>query len=76
MKTILQRLSLETPVFFKKLRALGLSVSSIGTALVSIPGVPSKVNAIGAQLIWIGLTVAAVAQLTVKNPEQINNASS
>jgi hypothetical protein len=72
MKEILNRLFFsDTPKFFKRLRALGLSLSAVGTTIVMIDGVPAKVSAIAAQLIWIGAVIAAVSQLTVDNPEDL-----
>lgn len=72
MKEILNRLFFsDTPKFFKRLRALGLSISAVGTSLIAIPGIPEKVAAIGGTLIWVGAIVAAVSQLTVDNPEDL-----
>lgn len=71
MKEILDRLTAETPKFFKRLRAFGLSLSAAGGAIVAIPGVPENVKHIAGHFIWIGAVVAAVSQLAAQNPEEL-----
>lgn len=71
MKTFFKRLWADTPTFFKKLRAFGLSLSATGTTLVAIPNIPDKLKTYAATAIWVGLAIAAISQLTVKDPSQI-----
>ena len=61
-----RRILAKTPRFFRKLQALGLSVSGCGTAIAAIPNVPEKLASHGSQMIWLGLVLAAVSQLTVE----------
>lgn len=75
MKEFFKRLTLETPVFFKRLRAIGLSLSAVGTSLVAIPNIPANLSSIAATAIWVGAAIAAVAQLTAQNPEEIKKDS-
>lgn len=71
MKEILKRLSAETPTFFKRLRAFGLSLTGTGTALVAIPGIPEKLSYYAGSAIWVGAVIAAVSQLTCKSPDNL-----
>ena len=65
MKEIWKRFWAETPKFFVRLRAFGLSLSAVGTSIVAISGVPEAVKTYGGHAIWVGLVLAAVSQLTV-----------
>lgn len=67
MSIFFKRLAAETPKFFKRVRAVGLSLSATGTAIVVIPNVPQTVISYAATSIWVGAVMAAVAQLTVED---------
>jgi len=71
MKEILKRIFTDTPKFFKRLRFFGLSLSAVSTTLLNIDGIPEKLIQIASEGVWIGLTIAAVSQLTAKNPEEL-----
>ena len=71
MKHIWNRLWAETPTFFKRLRAFGLSLAGAGTAIVSIPNIPEKLSYYAGHAIWVGMVAAAVSQLTAKDPSQL-----
>jgi hypothetical protein len=71
MKEFFKRLSSETPVFFKKLRNMGLYLGATGTAIIAIPGIPDILKNHASTAIWIGAVVAAVSQLTCSDPNQL-----
>lgn len=67
MKQIWLRLTANTPRFFRKLQALGLSLSALGMSLQAIDGIPAKVDSVAETLIWLGPVLAVVAQFAVSN---------
>ena len=69
--TLLQRIKAPTPVFFKKVRNLSLSVASAGVALLGLPVMlPLLLQQVSGYLIVAGTVAAAVCQTTngVKRP--------
>jgi len=74
MKEIFHRLQAETPKFFKRLRAFGLSLTASAAAVIAIPGVPEKITHLAGEVIWIGAVIAAVSQLAAQNPEELPSA--
>lgn len=72
MKEFFKRLLSETPVFFKKLRAFGLTLSATGTAIIAIPGIPDLLKNHSSTAIWVGAAIAAVSQLACSDPSQLN----
>lgn len=71
MKEFFKRLNAETPLFFKRLRALALSISATGAAIIAIPNIPEKLTSYAGTAIWVGAVIAAVSQLTCKDPDQL-----
>ena len=71
MKEIISRFFAESPKFFKRLKAIGASVSGTGIALAAISGIPPTLAEIGAKMIWIGATMVAVSQLTCQDPTDV-----
>lgn len=71
MKEIIKRLKSETPKFFRKLRNIGLSLSALGYGLPNIPNFPDEYSHLSGQFIWVGLTIALVAQSAVQKPEEL-----
>lgn len=62
----------ETPSFFKKLIAIGLSLGVIGGALMEphiAEQLPAFVQKLSGYMVTIGLVTASIAKLTVKDPE-------
>ena len=62
---LVKRWQAPTPAFFKKIMVAGISVSGLGTSLISIPGIPAIVAVIGSKLIVAGAIAAAVAKCAV-----------
>lgn len=80
LKHIYERIMAETPSFFKKLRAFGISLTALGTSIIGIPALipsnaaikfPEIVTYYGGQCIWIGAVIAAISQLTVKDTNDL-----
>lgn len=69
MKNLIARLTSPSPTFFKKIRAIGLSLVGIGTALATAPAIPAILVAMSAHLITAGTIATIVAQFTVVDPE-------
>lgn len=72
MKEIIRRLTLPSPKFFNRLKAIGGVLAGLGTSLIAIQGqypdsaVISEIGGIAKELIVIGTVIVAVSQLTVK----------
>ena len=59
------RLTSNTPKFFRVLRTIGISLAAVGTALVAAPvAIPAAVVTLGGYLILGGTIAAAVSQAT------------
>lgn len=71
MTELFKRLKSETPKFFKKMRNVGLSLAGLGYGIPLIPHFPVKYVSMGEQFIWVGLTIALVAQTAVQKPEDL-----
>ena len=77
MKEIIRRFLLESPTFFKRLQTVGMLLAGIGGALIVAQGqyadsvIISKIAPIAKELVAVGATIAAIAKLTVKNPDQL-----
>jgi hypothetical protein len=69
------RLSAESPKFFKKLQALGISLAVLGAGLLAIPGVPAQITHLTGYLITAGSVLKLIASLPVCNPDDIKPAS-
>lgn len=72
MKHFWSRVLAETPTFFKRIRTFGLSLAATGTAIVAIPNIPDKLSNYAGTAIWVGAVMAAIAQLTAKDPSQLS----
>lgn len=71
MKKIVNRLQQPTPVFFKKLRNVGLALAAAGTALLTAPvALPAIVVSIGGYLALAGTVITAVSQSAVTMEEE------
>lgn len=73
MKHFFERLKSDTPLFFKRLRAFGISLTATAAAIVVIPNIPPVLTHYATTAIWVGAVIAAVSQLTVKDPGQLKN---
>ena len=63
------RLSSNSPIFFKKLQAFGLYLTGFGGALLAIPSLPPKISDIGGYVITAGAVITAISKLPVKDPD-------
>jgi hypothetical protein len=72
IKEIGTRLKHESPSFFKKIQAIGISLGAIGTALMAIPAetveLPEVVGKLSGYFIVAGIVAAAIAKTTVSDP--------
>lgn len=72
MKEILKRLTSESPKFFKRIQALGITFGAIGGAIMAIPAsvvaLPAIVVTMGGYFVAVGIVAAAVAKTTVSDP--------
>ena len=67
---ILERVVSPTPVFFQKLRNIGLAVAAISGAIISSPlGLPAIVTTIAGYLAVAGTVLSSVSQITVAGEE-------
>lgn len=66
MKKLFDRLTSETPLFFKRLRNLGITIGAIGGAILAIPNtmvaLPQMLLTMAAHAVTIGVVTAAVSQ--------------
>ncbi len=72
MKEIIQRLLADTPTFFKRLIALGLTIGVIGGALMEphvAAQLPEFLQKISGYMVTVGLVTASIAKLTVKDTD-------
>lgn len=63
----ISRLTTETPTFFKKIVAFGITVGAIGAGLVALPAsiiakMPFNLNTIGGYMIAIGAVAGVIAK--------------
>lgn len=63
------RLSSNSPKFFKKLQAIGVWLAGIATVLLTIPALPDIIHDISGYIITGSLVMAAVAKMPVKDPD-------
>ncbi len=72
MNEIIKRIMADTPTFFKRLIAIGLTIGVIGGALIEphvASQLPDFLQKISGYMVTVGLVTAAVAKLTVKDTE-------
>ena len=64
---IKQRIKSPTPLFFKKIRNIGLTVAAIGTTVLAAPvSLPAVVIKIAGYLAVAGTVAGGISQVTVK----------
>jgi len=68
--SFLERLTSDTPAFFKKAQIFGIGLATLGGSLATVPGIPAKIPTI---LISVGTSIAAIAQFAVKQSESDNS---
>ena len=69
--TILKRAAKPTPKFFKKIRAIGLSVAAIGATIIAAPvALPAILIKIAGYLTVAGGVMSGVSQVAVKHERQ------
>lgn len=71
MSSIVERMTQQTPKFFKKVRNTGLILTAIATTLVATPiGLPALLVKVSGYLAVAGAVAGAVSQVTVVNEEE------
>jgi len=68
-KELTNRITSDSPKFFKKLQGLGLYLSGASTAVLAIPGIPETLKTIASYALTAGLVITAVSKLPVKDPD-------
>lgn len=70
---IIQRIQAPTPKFFRVMRAIGISLAAVGTALITAPvSLPLALVTAGGYLVVAGSVATAVSQFTVSSEEREN----
>jgi hypothetical protein len=70
--TLWQRITSDTPTFFKQVQVFALALAGLGGTLATIHGIPENLTT---ALISAGTAVAAIAQFAVKQTLQPPSAS-
>ncbi len=74
MKKIIKRVKLESPDIFKKITNIGLTVGAVGGAILLAPvSFPAIITTMAGYLVAIGGVASAVAKITVKDSDKLNN---
>lgn len=71
MKTFLARFFTDTPTFFKRVKAIGITLAAIGAAIVAPPlagMLPAVFTTVAGYLITAGTVAAAVSQAVQPSP--------
>ena len=80
MKEIITRLTGESPSFFKKVQAIGITLGSIGGGILLLPAtgviLPAALLTIASHCVAIGAVAALVAKFTVKDSDVLKTDSS
>jgi hypothetical protein len=63
------RISSDSPKFFKILQALGLYLTGAAGSVLVIPGIPENLKVIAGYALTAGAVLAAVSKLPVKDPD-------
>jgi ABC-type xylose transport system permease subunit len=64
--TVLDRVTLPTPRFFRKVRTIGAALAAVGSILATAPvALPAAVVALGGYLMLAGSVAAAVSSVAV-----------
>jgi len=70
----MKRWKAKTPNFWKKVQKVGLAVGAIGGAILTAPiSLPAIVITTAGYLVTAGAVTAAVSQLTVENPKDLED---
>ncbi|WBO84489.1 hypothetical protein [Hymenobacter yonginensis] len=65
--TVLDRVTLPTPRFFRKVRTIGAALAAVGGVIATAPvALPAAVVALGGYLVLAGSVAAAVASVAVE----------
>jgi hypothetical protein len=68
LSSLRERVNAETPLFFRKLRLVGLVTVTIGTTILAAPvAVPALVATLAGYVVLGGTVLTAVSQITVEN---------
>lgn len=68
MRKIVQRLKEPTPVFFKKIRNIGLALTAISTVITTAPiGLPILIIKVAGYVAIAGGIASAISQTAVEN---------
>jgi ABC-type xylose transport system permease subunit len=71
---LMKRWKAKTPNFWKKVQKIGLAVGAIGGAILTAPiSLPAAVITTAGYLVTAGAVTAAVSQLTVENPKDLED---
>ena len=66
--SVRERIKHETPLFFRKLRLIGLVAVTIGTTILAAPvAVPVMLSTLAGYIVLGGTVLTAVSQVTVEN---------
>lgn len=67
---IKRRWKSETPLFWVKVKRLGLGLSAIGALFLNAEKVSEDLHTIGGYMVLAGGVIAALSQLTVKDNDE------
>ncbi len=71
MNELITRITSESPKFFKRIVAIGLTLGAIGTAIATMPAgimvLPPALTALSGYFITAGVVAAAIAKTTVSD---------
>ena len=71
---LMKRWKAKTPNFWKNIQKVGLAVGAIGGAILTAPiSLPAAVITTAGYLVTAGAVTAAVSQLTVENPKDLED---
>lgn len=69
MNTIWKRLTSESPTFFKRIQAIGITLGAVGAAIMAIPSevliLPEFLTKLASYFVVAGIIAAAIAKTTV-----------
>ena len=76
-KEISTRWAAESPVFFKKIQNIGVTLTAAGVAATATPAIPSAhipaiVITLGGYAITAGLCIGIISKLTIQDPPTNN----
>lgn len=68
MSTLITRMQLPTPAFFKKIRNIGIVLGAVGAAVIGAPvALPAILLKLAGYLVVAGTVAGTVSQAAVKN---------